>query len=234
MLIERVVQHERTEVLNRVERVAAAADDRAHVRAGQFKTQLVALDLRQNGHLTLDAHLLHQAGDERGRKLLCLLHALLGNRDQLALLGNGRGDRALLARAALTARTVAAFTVRAVAALTARTLYLELFRNEIRRSRLDQTRGVVLVGDRQLLRLLSRLFRLRRRLFRLGGRLRLGLLFCNIGGFVGHADARRSRTDAENALFAVVEYLYGYVIAVKTQLTQRVFDRCIAVLAGCF
>ena len=227
MLIERVVQHERTEVLNRVERVAAAADDRAHVRAGQLKTQLVALDLRQNSHLTLDAHLLHQAEDERGRKLLCLLHALLGNRDQLALLGNGRGDRALLARTALTARTVAAFTVRAVAALTARTLYLELFRNEIRRSRLDQTRGVVLVGDGQLLRLLSRLFRL-------GSRLRLGLLFCNIGGFVGHADARRGRTDAENALFAVVEYLYGYVIAVKTQLTQRVFDRCIAVLAGCF
>lgn len=39
VLIERVVQHERTEVLNRVERVAAAADDRAHVRAGQLKTR---------------------------------------------------------------------------------------------------------------------------------------------------------------------------------------------------
>ena len=42
------------------------------------------------------------------------------------------------------------------------------------------------------------------------------------------------RTNAENALFAVVEYLYGYIIAVEAQLTQRVCNSCITALAGCF
>ena len=77
VLVERVVQHERAEILDRVERIAAAADDRTHVRTGQLEAQLVALGLRQNRDLTLDAHLLHQTGDERGRELFCLLHAVL-------------------------------------------------------------------------------------------------------------------------------------------------------------
>ena len=238
VLIERVVQHERAEILDRVERITAAADDRTHVRTRQLKAQLVALGLRKNRDLTLDAHLLHQTGDERGRELLRLLHAVLGDRDELALLRNGRSDRALLARTALTARAVAAFTARSVAALAARTLDLELFRNKIRRSSLDQTRRVVLVGDGQLLRLDSRLFCLRLGLYRLRSRLfrlrRRFLLLDDLGRLIGHADARRGRTNAENALFAVVEYLYGYIIAVEAQLTQRVCNSYITALAGCF
>ena len=68
------------------------------------------------------------------------------------------------------------------------------------------------------------IIRLRRRL----------LLLDDLGRLIGHADARRGRTNAENALFAVVEYLYRYIIAVEAQLTQRVCNSCITALAGCF
>ena len=242
MLIQCIIQHQRAEVLDGIQRVAAAADDRAHIRTGNLQTELVALYLRQGLNLTLNAHLCQQTGYKIGSQLFRLLHACFGNRDQLTLLRNGRRDRTVLTRAARTAVTaiaVAAVTARTVAALTARrTLKLQLFRYKVCRSSLYQTRRVIIRGDGQLLRLDSRLFclrlglyRLRSRLFRLRRRL---LLLDDLGRLIGHADARRGRTNAEKALFAVVEYLYGYIIAVETQLTQRVCDGCITVLAGCF
>ena len=252
MLIQCIIQHQRAEVLDGIQRVAAAADDRAHIRTGNLQTELVALYLRQGLNLTLNAHLCQQTGYKIGSQLFRLLHACFGNRDQLTLLRNGRRDRTVLTRAARTAVTaiaVAAVTARTVAALTARrTLKLQLFRYKVCRSSLYQTRRVIIRGDGQLLRLLSGFLLLRSRLFCLDSRLlllrlslgsglallTLYLRLCrrNIRCFIGHAHACRRCADTQKALFADLEYLYRYIVALQTELLEGILDCCVTVFTG--
>ena len=253
MLIQCVIQHQRAEVLDGIQRVAAAADDRAHIRTGNLQTKLVALYLRQGLNLTLNAHLCQQTGYKIGSQLFRLLHACFGNRDQLTLLGNGRCDRTVLTRAARTAVTaiaVAAVTARTVAALTARrTLKLQLFRYKVCRSSLYQTRRVIIRGDGQLLRLLCGFLLLRSRLFCLDNRLLLLLGFglgrglallllnlrlCrrNVRCFVGYAHACRRCADTQKALFANLEYLYRYIVALQTELLEGILDCYVTVFTG--
>ena len=58
-------------MLDRVERLAAAADDRAHVAAGQVHVH-AAVFTRGDLDLCLDAHVLEQAADERADARIAL------------------------------------------------------------------------------------------------------------------------------------------------------------------
>ena len=64
MLITAAIDGVIGQVLDRVERLAAAADDRAHVAAGQVHVH-AAVFTRGDLDLRLDAHVLEQAADER-------------------------------------------------------------------------------------------------------------------------------------------------------------------------
>ena len=75
MLITAAIDGVIGQVLDRVERLAAAADDRAHVAAGQVHVH-AAVFTRGDLDLRLDAHVLEQAADERAdaRIALRLIH----------------------------------------------------------------------------------------------------------------------------------------------------------------
>ena len=77
------------QVLDRVERLAAAADDRAHVAAGQVHVH-AAVFTRGDLDLRLDAHVLKQAADKRADARVAL--RLIRRR------GSGGGSCGLLLR----------------------------------------------------------------------------------------------------------------------------------------